>query len=596
MPELLGGLYSFGNRAKRQLRDLLSNPAAYLEQSAEKLRDEAGRPTSARRVAERTFNPSEADIERASAWWNPSPLGAMAGVIKQKGGNWLAGSVEDALRGLKRPLGEAHNRAVFTEEMLSDPRIAEEVARRDKELSINRWIEGPLTKYVKTRMASPEDEVRRLAEQGVLHYDIAPGTAGRYKKLASDNRSELGFERKGVGVSSLAKKWETIADAAVSSRPASFYDAYTQPGENSWRGLVPENTPIYGMNRGLSATRTGPEVLGFPHLIDELSNALDPASGLPRHLQLAPEAMQNLSMEKAVRRVHDINEWRAAQRAELNRQMAEKASLVREYPENNPKGLRWVELKRNEQLPEFEYRQSPAGTWSILSKNGKVLGSGASKEDALYVAQRDAGSQELADQLKYEGDVMQNCVGGYCEDVLSGRSRIFSLRDAKGEPHVTVEVEPPGYESLPAEVRHQLNRADLEGGDWKAWVSQNYPDLTLAPRVKQIKGKQNKAPNPEYLPFVQDFVRNSPLGGPWSDVGDLANTGLLANKLHPSGFITREELEAAAKTPPEGYAPEDFIWPERYASGGRVTPITIRPGTETATTGTRGRSWDILSE
>lgn len=46
--------------------------------------------------------------------------------------------------------------------------------------------------------------------------------------------------------------------------------------------------------------------------------------------------------------------------------------------------------------------------------------------------------------------------------------------------------------------------------------------LQYDPRIVQIKGKANKAPNPEYLPYVQDFVKS----GKWSDVGDLQNTGL----------------------------------------------------------------------
>ena len=41
-------------------------------------------------------------------------------------------------------------------------------------------------------------------------------------------------------------------------------------------------------------------------------------------------------------------------------------------------------------------------------------------------------------------------------------------------------------------------------------------------RIVEIKGKRNAAPNEEYLPYVQDFVRS----GKWSDVGDLQNTGL----------------------------------------------------------------------
>ena len=61
-------------------------------------------------------------------------------------------------------------------------------------------------------------------------------------------------------------------------------------------------------------------------------------------------------------------------------------------------------------------------------------------------------------------------------------------------------------------------------------------------KIVQIKGKQNRAPNPEYQPFVQDFVRNSPFGKGWAEVGDLENTGLTK---HPSGkYVSGAEANA----------------------------------------------------
>jgi len=72
---------------------------------------------------------------------------------------------------------------------------------------------------------------------------------------------------------------------------------------------------------------------------------------------------------------------------------------------------------------------------------------------------------------------------------------------------VTIEVEP------------SLNTTTIEQNGKLVEV----PDPDELPRIKQIKGKQNRAPNPEYLPFVQDFVKS----GKWSDVGDLQNSGLL---------------------------------------------------------------------
>jgi hypothetical protein len=64
---------------------------------------------------------------------------------------------------------------------------------------------------------------------------------------------------------------------------------------------------------------------------------------------------------------------------------------------------------------------------------------------SLYKRHPDAPGnprKQLEDALKYEGDTMGHCVGGYCDDVAEGRSRIYSLRDKRGEPHVTVEVKP----------------------------------------------------------------------------------------------------------------------------------------------------------
>lgn len=46
-----------------------------------------------------------------------------------------------------------------------------------------------------------------------------------------------------------------------------------------------------------------------------------------------------------------------------------------------------------------------------------------------------------ADDLTVEGNRMNHCVGGYCSEVMSGQSRIFSLRDPRNQPTVTIEME-----------------------------------------------------------------------------------------------------------------------------------------------------------
>jgi len=481
-----------------------------------------------------------------------APQGALS-VVKPKGGNWLTGSVEDALSGLKgQPFTELD--LIAAQQGQLGP-IASARVLRDS--ALNSWIEGPLTKYVKNRMASQEDEVRKLAEQGVLHFTPEwipePGIArGIAAQLTGGN---FGKE---LGKSELAKSWEALTDQHLDQNLASdfLYDQKTpyKPG-NEWLTKVDQRTPVYGLPSEV------PTNLGFDHLIDELSNALNPESGLPRNLQLTPEAVKNMSMEKAVRRVADINAHRAAQKAEANRKLAEQASIVREYAENNPKGLRWVELK------------APEGT------NPAYLGAGDYEDPA---------ANALRDQLKYEGDTMGHCVGGYCDDVLSGRSRIFSLRDAKGEPHVTVEVDPNTIMGA-EQVNHLVNvlsedildKAAAANMDIEKYVKLHHPEFAAPPRIVQIKGKQNRAPNPEYLPFVQDFVRNSPLGAPWSDVGDASNAGLRKFTEAFNSQELKKLQEAQAELPKHGWLTgselqslHDLITPEgkrlRYDASGRI--------------------------
>jgi hypothetical protein len=123
---------------------------------------------------------------------------------------------------------------------------------------------------------------------------------------------------------------------------------------------------------------------------------------------------------------------------------------------------------------------------------------------------------------------------------MEGKSRIYSLRDSRGEPHVTVEVRPPDMEafiqSLPAYERYKIGESVREkhfGAKVPPEKQQEYEELfdqaikykygEPKPTIKQIKGKQNARPIEKYDPYTQDFVRS----GEWSDVGDLKNTGLI---------------------------------------------------------------------
>jgi hypothetical protein len=129
----------------------------------------------------------------------------------------------------------------------------------------------------------------------------------------------------------------------------------------------------------------------------------------------------------------------------------------------------------------------------------------------------DESVKALEDALKYEGEVLQHCVGGYCPDVVEGRSRIFSLRDEKGQPYVTIETTPSGNNSIKSLKENSPQNFD----------------------IVQIKGKKNQAPASEYLPYVQDFVRS----GNFGKIGDLQNTGLV--QLPDKRLITNEQFDEA---------------------------------------------------
>lgn len=514
---------------------------------------------------------------------------ALAGVIKPRGGNWIPGDVESSISNLFERLGETDPaRLSVLREQMGNP----EIGRTGE--ALGRWIEGPLTKYIKRDMATPEDPIRRLADQGILHLGI-PQTIGTPSRGLQMARKLLGFPEGGLSTTPGGSLWENLSDRVINSGPARYLQEEPKMmAENPWMQKLDPESVVYStpshIERGL----------GFDHLIDELSNAMNPGSGLPRNLLLRPEQVQQMGMEKAVRHVDAINKWREAQRAAANAELANKAMVLREYPDTpempNPKGLRWVELGPEKEVDEALIQVGRDGGAKVELPGEEVRYFNSPEEAKKHIIER-----KLEKQLKYEGDTMGHCVGGYCPDVLEGNSRIFSLRDAKGEPHVTVEVGPglkPDFERLVDQAYRSgdyskferefdrvnglgayqlLDREMLDSGmgedlwDFTQYALRRHPETMTQwaqPSIKQIKGKQNLAPKDEYLPFVQDFVRNSPLEVNWGQVGDLKNTGL---RKVGDRYVTLDELKDAPKTPdglPIGYEPLDDL-PE-WRDGGLV--------------------------
>lgn len=107
--------------------------------------------------------------------------------------------------------------------------------------------------------------------------------------------------------------------------------------------------------------------------------------------------------------------------------------------------------------------------------------------------------QELETErsLSQESKNMQNCVEDYCDAVEKGNVRIYSLRDAGGSPHVTMELRPP----LPAYLKaHDTAGAYLESEEFIE------SEERMRWHFAQVLGKQNDMPIGAYRARAREFI------------------------------------------------------------------------------------------
>lgn len=455
-----------------------------------------------------------------------APLPAHA--AKPRGGQW---PTERSPMGEMSPEVQAREATYLSERFSGDPTAQPFV----------QWWDRALPKYLKTDFGTENDPLRNFA--------VDAGLAD-----SPDAWSEMAKR---------AIQPTPIGDILLPNNPQGG-----MPGAGSWlRGSFmrdmpwlakqPVTDPLYGLD--LSALGNGG---GLTHIADEMRNALNPAaSGIPADLAVRPEALQRMSFPQAAERVGRINQWRAQQMEQASLAAMDNPAIrpFKEYPDA---GMRWVQLAAPEPSDEL-LDELDRGLVDLAVKEGREIDPAHMEEVRASRARR-----ALEDALKHEGDTMGHCVGGYCDEVMSGLSSIYSLRDAKGQPHVTIEASPRGRGWLSGEMlndwepglfdQYQAQRFQ-EGGfdDMYTWFKNARPDLYGVQDIVQIKGKQNRAPNDEYLPYVQDFVKS----GQWGQVGDLGNAKL--DRLPDGRFITEGQLEEGIN--------------RFYQQGGRQSPYYRQP-------------------
>jgi hypothetical protein len=436
--------------------------------------------------------------------------------VKLKGGQWM---VDKPFKGVNL---SAENAARGILARAQRPQDEDKAALYD-------WWHKALPRYMKNEMATPEDPLRDLAARGLLHVDKTPD---EWSELAGSVVNKPSLQNLLYNESS---GWK---DELLSEMP--------------WLAKAPATDSLYGI------TPFNYRDLEFGHVADELETALRAnQNGLPPELALRPESLQRMSFPAAVERVGRINQFRVKEmeRAALSNMDSPAVQTFKEYADDNPMGLRWTELRSpgdNAPLPEG---------WM---PDGKAFYND-------YTGESQLAHPSLQDALKYEGDTMGHCVGGYCDDVASGRSRIFSLRDAKGQPHVTIETRPGGerkalseiprdaLDEITADAMAETNAVtgpmgiSMDDPRWtrtyqtnlglkqREWVASN----PLPDEIIQIKGKQNAKPKDDYLPFVQDFVKSQN----WANIGDMQNTGLV--RLPDGRYITGQQAEEIISAIPE---------------------------------------------
>lgn len=492
---------------------------------------------------------------------------------KPKGGQWWS---ENSPLPVFNPKEALKNEIYMSERFSADP--------VDKALL--DWWDKAVPRYIQNDMATPDDPMRDLAARGVLHTEMTPDewskTAGA--ALAPISLQELMFGEDIYLTNLRQKTLETMP----------------------WLAKAPATDNVYGV----AGSQLG--ALGFAHVRDELRNALRPdTSGIPMDLALRPESLARMSFPQAAERVGRINQFRVKQMEEQAATALNNPAIqtFKEYPEA---GYRWVELRTpdlDDDLAGYRIEEQPGVFLNgpghvVFDPKGAELGAEMSRDRAIRNIQADAYGGQLREALKFEGDTMGHCVGGYCDDVLSGRSRIFSLRDAKGQPHVTIETQPrsrvfsdlktavgdDNADRLLYEAEEEFRRSGRMDTTPLA-IALERAGVAPLQDIVQIKGKQNRAPVDDYLPYVQDFVKS----GTWGDIGDLGNTGLV--KLPDGRYITNaQHVEAMAKAraglPPEADPSSmiTFNWNgiapyfEGYAIGGRVdasrcfsrNPLSVR--------------------
>jgi hypothetical protein len=465
-------------------------------------------------------------------------------IIKPVGGNWKPESVERSLRQLKAPVNPdemlknldyiRENGVGFAsrDAALQDERLNNNYQNLLKDKALDQWVDTNLTNYITKQMGTEKDPVRLLADQGITHFAdegaMRRALSTSYDQYARNRRVRKNFDmpKDPMAQTSLGRTWEEGVDDLMGMsniHRAKNYGGAWLRDKYPWLNKLDPETKLYGIDELM------PRQMNYGHIMDVLRE--DMATG-----RLSPEDLKNVSMDRAIRRTHEYNLERAKAIEDAQAKKLEGMTIYKEYPE----GFRWVQLDKPGQFAAESdaMGHSVRGYEPPLGHPDYVQGSG------------NAGSEGYG-------------LGGW-DAIKRGDAKVYSLVDKSGRPHTTIEVGRGNdaqafFDAHKDYLDNPVTRRDLSMmvdpdldipldtqrvSAMKQLLDEmgvQYGDVPEAPpHINQIKGKGNRTPNEQYLPYVQDFVKS----GKWSQVNDIDNSGLIQ---HSGRYFTEPELIEAAK-------------------------------------------------
>jgi hypothetical protein len=368
--------------------------------------------------------------------------------------------------------------------------------------------------------------------------------------FAVQRHAEAGYPEENLLNTRKAEEWETISDSAIRQSPAAAYqeqfsvardhpstvgnanNALKLAEENPWIEKLNPSTPIYKIDDGQNFSSD----LDFYHLMDELRASMSPDSELPAHLRLTPDKLNKVSVADAVKRVSEINDWRAIEAAK-----AEQAGMLENLAAN---------ARLADPTAKLSFVEKPGLTWvdvpEVVNEKGTKLCTDIGKAGGWCTMN--------ADTARSYG---------------SGDKRLVALLDAEGRPHAQAMIaksqqDPASelYRTLDENTTREILAAaqanDPRGIDWglegrfttgeeydlrrnlvREEMHRRFPQLNEAtppPDIQELKPPGNafssdrsevyKKRDPDYQKKVSESVVKFLNSGEWGTVNDLHHYGV----------------------------------------------------------------------